>query len=95
MSDFHALVRANRNNRFTWLARVVSGVMCPASTIFPGRLVVVADVISDQLSKMLLVQRDDMAQDLAPASSNPAFRDFILPGCLDARPLGFQTCRLQ
>jgi hypothetical protein len=40
---------------------------------------------------MLLVQRDDMVRDLAAATSDPAFRDSILPGRLDARPLGFQT----
>ena len=44
---------------------------------------------------MSFVQRDDMVQDLSPATSNPSFRGSILPGRLDARPLRFQTRRLQ
>ena len=51
----------------------------------------VAHVITDQPAKMLLVQRDDMVQDLAAAIPDPAFRDSVLPGRLDARSLGFQT----
>ena len=54
-------------------------------------VVVVAHVFPDQPPKMLLVQRDDMVEDLAAATSHPAFRDSILPGRLDARSLGFQT----
>ena len=44
---------------------------------------------------MSFVQRDDMVQDLSPATSNPSFRGSILPGRLDACPLRFQTRRLQ
>ena len=44
---------------------------------------------------MSFVQRDDMVQDLFPATSNPSFRSSILPGRLDACPLRFQTRRLQ
>ena len=44
---------------------------------------------------MSFVQRDDMVQDLSATTSNPSFRDSILPGRLDARPLRFQTRRLQ
>ena len=44
---------------------------------------------------MSFVQRDHMVQDLSPATSNPAFRGSILPGRLDARPVRFQTCRLE
>ena len=58
-------------------------------------LVVVAHVISDQPAKMLLVQCDDMVEDLAAATSDPARRNPILPGCLNARSFGFQTCRVQ
>src|SRR5882757_7378237 len=36
-----------------------------------------------------------MVQDLTATTSHPAFRGSILPGRLDARPLRFQTCRLQ
>ncbi len=58
-------------------------------------LVVVVHVITDQSTKMLFVQRDDMVEDLAPATSHPAFRDPVLPGRLDARLLGGQPRRLQ
>ena len=44
---------------------------------------------------MSFVQCDDMVQNLAATTSNPAFRGSILPGRLDARPLRFQTRRLQ
>ena len=58
-------------------------------------LVVVAHVISDQPAKMLLVQCDDMVEDLAATTSDPAFQDSVLPGRLDARPLRRQTRGLQ
>ena len=44
---------------------------------------------------MSFVQCDDMVQNLSATTSNPAFRGSILPGRLDARPLRFQTRRLQ
>src|SRR5438270_2307116 len=44
---------------------------------------------------MSFVQRDDMVQDLSPATSNPPFRGSILPRRLDACPLRFQPRRLQ
>ena len=44
---------------------------------------------------MSFVERDHMVQDLSPTTSNPSFRGSILPGRLDARPLRFQTRRLQ
>src|SRR5215470_16744274 len=44
---------------------------------------------------MSFVQRDDMVQDLSATTSNPSLRGSILPGRLDARPLRFQTRRLQ
>jgi hypothetical protein len=55
--------------------------------------VAVPHVISDQPPKMLLVQRDDMVEDLAAATSDPAFRDSILPGRQDARLPGLQARR--
>ena len=58
-------------------------------------LVVVAHVISDQSAKMMLAQRDDMVKDLAAAASDPAFRNSVLPGCLDAGPLRRQTRGVQ
>ena len=56
---------------------------------------VVAHVISDQPAKMSLVQRNDMVEDLAAATADPAFRNPVLPGCLDTRPLRRQTRGLQ
>src|SRR5215470_15306104 len=44
---------------------------------------------------MSFVQRDDMVQDLSATTSNPSLRGSILPGVLEARPLRFQTRRLQ
>ena len=44
---------------------------------------------------MSFVQRDDMVQDLPAAASDPAFRGPILPRRLNARPLRFQSGRLQ
>ena len=38
-----------------------------------------------QPAQVSFVQSDDMAQDLAPATSHPPFRGAILPGRLDAR----------
>ena len=57
--------------------------------------VVVIDVITHEPEQMSFVQRDHMVQDLSTATPNPSFRDSILPGRLDARPLRFQTRRLQ
>src|SRR5713226_6617898 len=53
-------------------------------------LMVVAHVIPYEPEQMSFVQRDDMVQDLSPATSNPSLRRSILPGRLDARPLRFQ-----
>ena len=44
---------------------------------------------------MLFVQRDDMIEDLAPATTDPTFRNAVLPGCLHARLFGLQTRCLQ
>src|SRR5260370_39878237 len=44
---------------------------------------------------MSFVQRDDMVQDLSATTSDPSFRRSVLPRRLDARPLRFQTRRLQ
>src|SRR5262245_9975085 len=36
-----------------------------------------------------------MVKNLAAATSDPALRKAILPGCLETRPFGFQTRHLQ
>ena len=45
--------------------------------------------------QMSFVQRDHMVQDLSATTADPSFRDSVLPGRLNARPLRFQTRRLQ
>ena len=52
-------------------------------------------VLANQPTEMFLIQRDDMVQDLAPATSHPSFRQPILPGRPDACSFGLQTRRLQ
>jgi hypothetical protein len=46
-------------------------------------------------AKVRFMQRNDLIEDLSAATSDPAFRDSVLPRCPDTRPLGFQACRLQ
>ena len=53
-------------------------------------LVMILHVITDQPTEMLFVQRDDMVQDLSPATSHPSFSNSILPGRRSARSLGLQ-----
>ena len=57
-------------------------------------LLVVAHVVAHQPPEMCFVQCDDMVQDLSPATSDPALRQTILPGCLHARPFGLKSRRL-
>ena len=58
-------------------------------------VVVIVQVVMDQPAEMFFIQRDDMVEDLAAATSDPAFGDTVLPGCLRARSLGCQTRRIQ
>ena len=51
----------------------------------------VGNVITDEAPQALFVQRDHVVQQLTPATSDPPFRDAVLPGCLEARAFGFQT----
>ena len=44
---------------------------------------------------MLFVHRNDVVEELPTATPNPAFRDPILPGCLDTRSLGREAGRFQ
>ena len=55
----------------------------------------VRDVVTEQASEVLFVQRNDVVQDLSPAAADPSFRDAILPRRLDARLPGLQTRCLQ
>jgi hypothetical protein len=67
---------------------LVQGIVDPV-------LMVVADVITDQAAKVLLIQRDDMIEDLAAATSDPSFRGSVLPRRLAARPFRRQSGDLQ
>ena len=71
----------------------VRRVLCQG--IVSAIFVVVIDVITHEPEQMSFVQHDHMVQDLSTATPNPSFRDSILPGRLDARPLRFQAGRVQ
>ena len=46
-------------------------------------VMVVGDVIRNEPLEMVLVQRNDLVEQFAPAAADPAFRDSILPRALD------------
>ena len=46
--------------------------------------VIIIDVVADQPAEMLFIERDHMVQDFPAATSDPAFGDTVLPGCLRA-----------
>jgi hypothetical protein len=58
-------------------------------------LLVIRDVFSQEPAKMAFIQRDDMVEDLPASTSDPAFRDSILPRSLYARSFRLQTRGLQ
>ena len=55
----------------------------------------VVHVIADDPAQMFFVQRNDMVNDLAPATSNPPLGNAILPRRLDTRALRLQARCLQ
>ena len=57
--------------------------------------VVIVHVLADQPTEMWFVQRDDVVENLSPATSHPSFRSSILPRRLYARPFGLQSRCLQ
>jgi hypothetical protein len=61
-------------------------------------LVMVVHIIADQVAEMWLVQGGDVVENLAAATTHPAFRDSVLPRCLDTRsfrlkPVAFKNTR--
>ncbi len=56
---------------------------------------IIGDVIANESAQMGFIQRDDVIENLATATSDPAFGYSILPGRLDPRPLYFQPGRFQ
>ena len=58
-------------------------------------LLKVSDVFSHQPPQMSFVERDHVIEQLAATTSDPTFRDAVLPRRCDARPLGLESCRLE
>ena len=52
---------------------------------------VIADVLPDQSPQMYFIEWYDVVKQLAAAASDPAFRDPVLPGRLNARTLRGQS----
>ena len=53
-------------------------------------LLVMADVLADDATKVFFIYRDDVVEDLAAAASNPSFGRSVLPWGVYARPFGLQ-----
>ena len=81
-------------SRWLWLDRPTGGRVF-AETIVKAIFVVVIHIITDQPAEMRFIQRDDVVEDLSPATSHPSFRDSILPRRLYARPFGLHSRGLQ
>src|SRR5262249_8986139 len=58
-------------------------------------LMVVIDEITQYPAEMFFVERDHMIEDFTATRSHPSLGNSVLPRCLYARLLGFQTRRLQ
>src|ERR1700683_5323821 len=80
--------------RRLWLDRSAGGRIF-AEAIVNSIFVVVVHVLADQPTEMWVVQRDDVVENLSPATSHPSFRSSILPRRLYARPPGLQPSGLQ
>jgi hypothetical protein len=77
-----------------WLDRSAGGRIF-VEGIVDSIFVVVVHVIADQPTEMCFVQRDDVVEDLSPATSHPSFRSAILPRHLSARSFGLRSSGLQ
>lgn len=51
----------------------------------------IGNVLPDQPTQVLFVEWDHVSEQLASATTHPAFGDTVLPGRRDARPLRLQT----
>src|SRR5262245_21558080 len=58
-------------------------------------LMVVIDEITQYPAEMFFVERDHMIEDFTATRCHPSLGNSVLPWCLYARLLGFQTRRLQ
>jgi hypothetical protein len=80
--------------RRLWLDRSAGGRIF-AEAIVNSIFVVVVHVLADQPTEMWFVQRDDVVENLSPATSHPPFRSSILPRHRYAGPVGLQSSHLQ
>ena len=58
-------------------------------------ILMVGHIFADESAEMDFIECNDVIEKLSAAASDPSFRDSVLPGWLDLRPLYFQPCRLQ
>jgi hypothetical protein len=58
-------------------------------------LMIIAGITTNQPPETLLVQRANVAEDLAATTADPALRQTIVPRRLDACSLGLKACRLK
>ena len=66
-----------------------------AQGIVNAVVLVIADVLADDATKVFFIQRDDVVEDLAAAASNPSFGRSVLPWGVNARSFGFQSAGRQ
>jgi len=62
-----------------------------AQGIVNAVVLVIANVLADDATKVFFIQRDDVVEDLAAAASNPSFGRSVLPWAVNARSFGFQS----
>jgi len=66
-----------------------------AQSIVNSVLVMVGHVIADEPPQMGFIKRNDVIEKLPATASDPAFRDPVLPRCLNTGALRLQACRFQ
>jgi hypothetical protein len=75
---------------WSWLDRTSAGSVFVQGVV-NAVLVVIADVLADDTTKVFFVPRDDVVEDLAAAAPNPSFGRSVLPWGVNARSFGFQS----
>jgi hypothetical protein len=75
---------------WSWLDRTSAGGVFVQGVV-NAVLVVIADVLADDATKVFFVHRDDVVEDLAAAAPNPSFGRSVLPWGVNARSFGFQS----
>jgi len=75
---------------WSWLDRTSAGGVFVQGVV-NAVLVVIADVLADDPTKVFFVHRDDVVEDLAAAAPNPSFGRSVLPWGVNARSFGFQS----